>query len=108
MENIENLLSSFKAELKIYRKFQRLLGIKIDLDDKVEKEIETNNSREEMILIQKNFVEDTSDFLEEIYNDKIKRLEEINLRQDLLFNDFKTVDFYDNIFFNIFEDKYIV
>ncbi len=108
MENLESLLLDFKNELKIYKKFQKLLWIKIDLNDEIEKEIENNNSKESMILIQKNFVEETSDFLEEIYDSKMKRYIEISKRDDQIFYSIKTEKAYDDLFTKNFNSKYTV
>jgi len=108
MENIEKLLIDFKKELRIYRKIQRDLWIKIDLDDKIEKDIEENNSREDIIIIQKEFIEDMSDFLEEILRSKDIRFKEILGREDILFKKIVEKDIYEEYFFKIFDKEYIV
>ena len=108
MENIERLLDEFNWELKIYKKIQKDLWFRIDLNDDIEKNIEKEKTREDMIFIQRNFIEDVSDFLWEILKNKESRINELNSREDILFKSILNNNLYDISFKNIFKTNYIV
>jgi hypothetical protein len=66
------------------------------------------NSREDIIIIQKEFIEDMSDFLEEILQNKDIRVKEILNREDILFKNIIENNIYEEYFFKIFDKEYVV
>jgi len=108
MESIKDLLKQFHKELWVYKKVQELLGITIDLDDKIEKKIEEEQSDEELLNTQRYYVENSRDFLEKILNERNQRFTEISKRKDIVFNSISTVEGFNKLFYKNFKKKYII
>lgn len=108
MDDIKDLLKQFHIELELYKKVQKLLWINVDLDDKIEKEIEDIQSEEEILQTQRYFIERSRDYLENILEERNIRFNEIVKREDNIFKSISNIEAYNNLFYRIFKKEYVV
>lgn len=108
MDTIDKLTEEFDLEYNLFKTYQKEIWFLIKLDDKVEKQIEIENTYEDMLMIEKSFINDYINIFEKILEAKSIRFKEIWLRKYNVFTSLKDYKNYNELFFKIFQKEYIV
>ncbi|SEH05435.1 hypothetical protein [Candidatus Venteria ishoeyi] len=76
--------------------------------DTIEEKIEKEKSSEEMLEIQRSFVEDVSDFLDIILSKKDRQFEAIHTKKDAIFSSLSHKKNYEKFFYTFFKKEYVL